>query len=209
MKIVVFGATGQVGSLLVNEALNVGHEVVAHVRNREKITPRDKLSIVEGGLGDKEKIGEAIKGADAVISVIGPVGWQSKLIFAPGYENIISAMKKHGVRRIIALGTPTIPDLNDRFNLVFWFLIITVGFLINRGSEDLQKVGQILRNSGLDWTIVRAPLLNNKSAKGKITTGYFGNGVNWFRLSRADFVHFLLEQLNDTKFIGKAPAISN
>lgn len=210
MKIAVFGATGQVGNLLIKEALARGHEIIAYARSPKKIAINDrKLSIVAGGLEDADKIELAIAGADAVVSVMGPVGWQSRLIFAPGYENIIRAMKKRGVQRIIALGTPTVPDENDRFSFIFWFLIVVVGFLINKGHEDLRKAGMIVRESGLDWTLVRVPLMNNESARGNVTVGYFGNGVNWFRLSRADLVLFILEQLNSAEYFRKAPAISN
>lgn len=210
MRIVVFGATGRVGSMLVKEALARGHGVVAYVRSPQKIAiVHPKLSIVPGGLEEKDKIGEAIKGADAVISVMGPVGRQNKLIFAPAYENIIQAMKKHGVKRIIALGTPTIPDDKDGFSLIFWLLIVIVDLIIQKGGEDIRTVGTILRKSGLDWTLVRVPLLTNGPKRGHVAVGCFGNGVRWPWLSRGDFVDFLLRQLTDNAYIGKAPAISN
>ena len=210
MKITVFGATGHVGGLFVKEALSAGHEIIAYVRNPKKLRiEHPKVSVVVGDLGNGGKIEEAIKGADAVVSVIGPLGRQDKLIFAPAYAHIISSMKKHGVKRLIALGTPSIPDANDRFNFIYWCLIVGVGFLIHAGYTDMKNLGQEIRESGLDWTIVRVPLLTNRPKRGKVTVGYFGNGVTWFRLSRADFADFLLKQLTDKTYIGKTPAISN
>lgn len=210
MKIVVFGATGHVGNLFVNQALNAGHDVVAYVRNPKKIRIEDKkLSMVVGDLENTQKIDEAIKGADAVVSVVGPLGRQDTLIFAPAYESIIASMKKNGVKRLIALGTPSVPDAHDRFNFVFWALTFGVGLLIHHGYTDMKTLGQDIRESGLDWTIVRVPLLTNEPKKGKVTVGYFGNGVTNFRLSRSDFVDFLIQQLTNKTYIGKAPAISN
>lgn len=210
MKIAVFGATGHVGSLFVKEALNAGHEIVAYVRNPKKLHLSDaRVSVVVGDLANAEKIDEAIKGADAVVSLVGPLGRQDKLIFAPAYKCIIQSMKKHGVKRLIALGTPSIPDANDRFNFIYWCLTFGVGLLIHKGYTDMKNLGQSIRESGLEWTIVRVPLLTNRPKRGKITVGYFGNGVTWFRLTRADFVDFLMKQLTDITYIGKAPGISN
>jgi len=210
MRIAVFGATGRVGTRLIKEALARGYSVAAYARSPQKIAVvHPKLLIVQGGLEDKDKIEEAVKGADVVVSVMGPVGRQDKLIFSPAYESIVQAMKKHGVKRIIALGTPTIPDDNDGFSLIFWSLIVVVGFIIRKGHEDIRTVGTILRKSGLDWTLVRVPLLTNGRKRGRVTVGYFGNGVEWPWVSRADFVDFLLEQLTSNTYIGKAPAISN
>lgn len=210
MKITVFGATGHVGNLFVKEALTAGHEVVAYVRKPKKLRIENpNFSVVVGDLSNAEKINEAIQGTDAVVSVVGPLGRQDKLIFAPAYEHIISSMKRHGVKRLIALGTPSIPDANDRFNFVYWCLIVGVGLILHKGYTDMKNVGQEIRESGLDWTIVRVPLLTNRPKRGKITIGYFGNGVTWFRLTRGDFVEFLMKQLSDTTYIGKAPGISN
>ncbi len=210
MKITVFGATGHVGSLFVKEALQTGHEITAYVRSPKKLhTQGSKFSVVIGDLSDAEKIDQAIAGSDAVVSVIGPLGRQNKLIFAPAYKLIIHSMKKHGVKRLIALGTPSIPDANDRFNFIYWCLIVGVGFILHAGYTDMKNLGQEIRESGLDWTIVRVPLLTNRPKRGNVKIGYFGNGVTWFRLTRADFVDFLMKQLTDTTYVGKAPAISN
>ncbi|MBX9765612.1 SDR family oxidoreductase [Patescibacteria group bacterium] len=210
MKVTVFGATGHVGNLFVNEALSAGHEIVAYVRSPKKLTIQNpKLSVVVGDLGNDQKIEEAIKGADVVVSVVGPLGRQDTLIFAPFYERVIAAMKKNGVRRLIALGTPSVPDAYDRFNFIFWALTFGVGLIIHHGYTDMKTLGQDIRESGLDWTIVRVPLLTNQPKRGNVKVGYFGAGVTWPRLSRADFADFLLKQLTDKTYIGKAPATSN
>ncbi|MBY0539381.1 SDR family oxidoreductase [Patescibacteria group bacterium] len=210
MKVTVFGATGHVGNLFVEEALKAGHEIVAYVRNPKKMRIQNpKVSLVVGDLENAEKVEEAIKGSDAVVSVVGPLGRQDTLIFAPAYELIISSMKKNGVKRLIALGTPSVPDAHDRFNLIFWALTFGVGLIIHHGYTDMKTLGQDIRESGLEWTIVRVPLLTNRPKKGKVSVGYFGNGVTWFRLTRADFADFLVKQLTDKTYVGKAPAISN
>lgn len=210
MRITVFGSTGHVGLQFIERALVEGHTVVAYARSPKKLKIHDsRVTIVEGDLSNGEKIREAVRGADAVVSVMGPNGWQDELIFTPAYEKIIAAMKAEGVARLIALGTPTIRDQADRFNPVFEALIQIVGLIINKGSDDIATVGKLVRESGLDYTLVRVPLLTNGAAKHKIKTGAFGAGIWWPFITRSDFVDFLLDQLTDSTHLGKVIAISN
>jgi uncharacterized protein YbjT (DUF2867 family) len=210
MRITVFGSTGHVGLLFIERALAEGHSVVAYARSPQKITiQHPQLTVIRGDLTEAEKISAAIQGSDAVVSVMGPVGYQDALIFAPAYRLIIASMKAQGVKRLIALGTPTVRDGADRFNVLFEAMIIAVGLIIHKGGEDIATVGRLVRESGLSWTMVRVPLLRNAHATGRVTTGAFGNGVWWPFITREDFVDFLLTQLTDRTYIGYAPAISN
>jgi uncharacterized protein YbjT (DUF2867 family) len=210
MNITLFGSTGHVGQLFMQQALAAGHTVTAYARNPKKITIESpNIRIVTGELTDADAIALAIDGADVVVSTMGPNGYQDKLIFAPAYEHIVAGMELHGVRRIIALGTPTTHDPNDRWNPVFWALILIVSFIIGRGSEDILLSANIVRTSGLDWTLVRVPLLRNAPARGHVTIGAFGRGIWWPFITRADFVDFLVKQLTDRTYSGQAPAISN
>jgi putative NADH-flavin reductase len=72
MKIVLYGATGKAGSRILTELLGRGHEVVAIVRNPDKLAPNDGLTVQQGDLSSVEAIAEAIGGAQAVVSAYGP-----------------------------------------------------------------------------------------------------------------------------------------
>jgi putative NADH-flavin reductase len=75
MKLIIFGATGNTGKLLVEQALTAGNQVVAYIRNPAKLNMKsERLTIIQGELADEEKIESALKGADAVLSVLGPRG---------------------------------------------------------------------------------------------------------------------------------------
>lgn len=209
MRITVFGATGQVGKLFIERALAEGHTITAYARSPGKLEAHERLTVVAGTLTEADKIDAAIQGADAVVSVMGPVGYQDTLIFAPAYRLIIAAMKTRGVKRLIALGTPTVRDKADKPTLVFETLIRVVGLIINKGSEDIATVGTLVRESGLDWTVVRVPLLTQSPATGRIKTGAFGAPIWWPFITREDFVDFLMRQLTDRTYIHYAPAVSN
>jgi putative NADH-flavin reductase len=99
MKIAVFGSSGNVGKLLVEQALAEGYDVIAYARNPSKlIIKHDHLTIVHGELSDEAMIDRAIAGADAVISVMGPSGKSKGTPITHGMNYIIAAMNNHGVR---------------------------------------------------------------------------------------------------------------
>jgi len=114
MIITIFGATGGTGKQLVEQALTEGNEVVAFARNPSKLNITDKnLTILKGELTDYALIENAVGGSDAVISVLGPRGGSRNKPLTQGMHNIIEAMKKQGVRRLIISSTLSAKDPND------------------------------------------------------------------------------------------------
>jgi putative NADH-flavin reductase len=106
-KIVLIGASGFVGSALLREALDRGHQVVAVVRNPEKITLHNKnLEVKKADVASIETVASVSKGADAVISAYNP-GWTNPLISEDTlrvYPAIIRGVKKAGVKRLLVVG---------------------------------------------------------------------------------------------------------
>lgn len=211
MNITIFGGSGATGLLIIEKALKEGHMVTVFARTPSKISIKnDNLRIVTGELAEPEKIEKAIKNADAVISVLGPSPKTKGLIIADGIKNIVEAMKKNGVKRLIATGTPSFKDSNDKFQLGFAFGVFMVKMLIKDSYKNIVLTGKYITESGLEWTFVRLPMLSDKPASGKINAGYTGDGtISLFSLSRADLADFLLQQLNDKQWLNKSPVISN
>lgn len=211
MNITIFGGTGTTGLLVTAKALRDGHTVTLFARTPSKITiEHNGLKIVKGELTDLNKIEEALDGADAVISVLGPSPKTKGLIIADGIKNIIKAMKNKGIKRLIATATPSFKDKNDRFQIGFAFGVFMVKTLIKDSYKNIVLTGKYISESGLDWTIVRLPMLSNNPSTGKLNIGYTGDGkVNLFSLTREDLANFLIQQLEDKLYIGKAPVISN
>jgi nucleoside-diphosphate-sugar epimerase len=210
MKLTVFGGTGKTGKLLIQRALADGHQVIAFARNPAKLQMEsDRLSVIHGNLSDMDAIERAVSGSDAVISLLGPSGNVKDTSLSSGMERILSAMKGQGVHRIVAISTPSVPDPNDLPDFKFKCLVTMVKTAVPGAYNEIVRIGDAVRSSGLQWTLVRVPLLTDKPKTGRVRVGYLGQGSVRIRLSRSDLAQFLLEQVHDTRYIHKSPVISN
>ncbi len=106
MNLIIFGATGMVGKELVKQALHKGHKVKAFGRNvfTEDLPKDDNLELVQGALFDEGQVYKAIKGVDAVLSVLGGSTAETDVTRSLGMKNIVAQMEKAGIKRIVALG---------------------------------------------------------------------------------------------------------
>lgn len=211
MKITVFGATGRTGREIVKLALDREYNAVAFVRDPQKVDiENSRLSVVQGELSDRETIKTAMQESDCVLSALGPTGSPSDEELSDGIANILSAMEECGVKRFIVLSTTSAQDLLDRDGFRFKMR----RDMIKRGRpttyEQIVKYSQLVRDSNSDWTLVRiASLLTNKPLSKHVRAGYLGKDALGSKLSRADLAWFMLEQIDSTEYIRKAPAVSN
>jgi len=210
MKLTIFGATGDTGKQLVEQALAAGNYVVAYIRSPSKLNIRhEHLTIVQGELADQVMIEHAVSCADAVISVLGPRGSSKDKPITRGMQNIIEAMKKHGVRRLVVSSTLSVKDQNDLPDFKAKVLVNLVKLTMHAAYEEIVRVAETVRKSDLDWTIVRLTTLNNDPKSGKVRVGYLGKDEVGFRISRVDLAEFMLKQVQDTKYLRQAPVLSN
>lgn len=213
MNVTVFGATGAIGSLTVTELLARGHQVTAYARNPQK-TPDawgGRVRVVIGEIADQDAIETAVAGADAVISALGP-SMDRKATGLPlvaGTGHILTAMKRHGVRRYIGHATPAVLDPREKptpvTRLIGW---LPRTFMRRAYDEVTGMTGQVM-DSGLDWTVVRFIAPKNTPKKQRVRIGFFGTDKLGFAVSRADIAAFTAAQVQDPTYIGRAPAISN
>lgn len=211
MKILILGATGPSGRMTTEKALQAGHDVTAYVRNPHKVSATSpRLKIIKGELSDASTVAAAISGQDAVISLLGPSGRSAGMPYSTAMREIIRAMESAGVSRLIATATPAVADPNDKFNLLFQLALGMIKRFAGTTYEDLAAMGRLINESKLEWTIVRLPWLTSKPHKQSAVAGYVGDPrIKLFFLSRECLADFLIGQLTDTRWIQKAPAISN
>jgi len=205
MKLVVFGATGASGREMVEQALAAGHEVTAFARNPAAINLKHpKLKVVEGDALHSESVSQAIEGQDAVLSAIGTNRRSTITVCSESTRNIIAAMKEHGVRRFIVLSAYGASETKDT---ALYSKVLRA--LIGKRVEDKDRQEELVRESGLDWVLVRPPLLTNGARRGRYRTGFDIPIKLFSSVSRADVAEFMLKQLTDDTYLHQAPTITN
>jgi putative NADH-flavin reductase len=126
MRILILGGTGAIGLLLIREALEHHHTVTVYARSPEKlpedITKNTAVVVIKGQLLDEDQLSKAMEGVNAVISALGPAVLRgpfhpSDTPLAKAYSLLIKVMHRYDVKRLIALGTSSIRDPNDKPNV--------------------------------------------------------------------------------------------
>lgn len=209
MKLTAFGSTGKTGRLLVERALEGGHEVIAFARSPERLRiEHERLTLAPGDVLERERVDAAVRGSDAVISVLGPTDRGARFVVSRGTRNIIAAMHAHSVRRLIVTAGAGVADPADRPTMISRLFDITLRIFSWNVYEDMAQVVRLVRASDLDWTVVRVPMLTDGPGGGSLRVGYIGKGAGP-RLVRSDLAEFLLDQLEDRTYLRKAPVVSS
>ena len=208
-KIALFGASGQTGKHFLKLALEKGFEIKALVRNPKSISQNNsKLEVYRGDVLNIDNVRQVIEDADIVVSLFGHVKGSPEWLQTDGTKIIVQAMKEKNIKRIISLsggGLPFPEKDEPKFadKLIRTIMKIFVPKILN----DAIKHHEILKSSGLDWTIVRGPRLTNDVKTGTYRVGWVGvnAGTN---LSRGDLADFILSQVDDERFNFQMPFVS-
>ena len=204
----VLGATGPTGHRVVSLALEQGYQVTVLVRRPERLTIQaDRLRVLTGSVpDDPQALAVAVGGQEAVISALG-VGQslRSAGLIARSMLAIVSAMQSHGVRRLIVTSAYGVGDtLRD----VPFVPRVLMRFLLQDLYTDKAAGEEVLRRSGLDWTLVYPVTLTNGPRTGQYRVGERLALRGFPRISRADVAAFLVSQLVDATYVKKGVLIS-
>jgi putative NADH-flavin reductase len=209
MKIASFGVTGKTGKVFFPKALEKGYQLKCLLRNPEKIKiNNENLEIIKGDILNKEDVENMVKGTDIVVSLFGQVKGSPKDLQTQGTINIVNAMKKHGIKKIISLSGGGLRYKEDKPKIPDYIIKGIMKIFVPHLLEDAKEHAEVLRKSGLDWVIVRGPRLNDNEPKGKYRVGWVGVNAST-KISRADFADFLVTQIEDNNYLGTMPFISD
>jgi putative NADH-flavin reductase len=198
MQLTVFGATGAVGSQLVDQALQAGHTVIAVVRDPVRLKPsaHGSPTVITADVMNPDAICSAVTGADAVVSALGPPGRGPTSILTDSTPSIITAMNNAGARRLITISGSMVDDTGDGLVLRYVGKPITRRILKNV-CTDMRHAETDIHNSNLDWTIVRPPRLTDDPATGKWRTAVERNLPHGFKIGRSDLAACILGLIGD------------
>ena len=207
MKIIVFGATGTVGRRIVDRALLQGHHVTAFARKAGSVElDHPNLTVFEGDVMLAGDVLSAVAGHDAVIVALG--AGRNGTVRAAGTQHVVDAMKRQGVRRLIVQSTLGAGDSRPVLN--FYWKRIMFGLLLRPAYIDHQRQEEIVAASGLDWTLVRPSAFTDGPATNRYRHGFAPTVKGLaLKISRADVAGFMLRQLTDRTYLGRATSVSN
>jgi len=208
VKIVVFGASGETGKHVVRQALEAGHQVTAFVRSPSKLELENaKIYIFQGDVMDPKKVEQAIAGQEAVINILGPTRSPVPGMMEFAAKNIVTAMGKHGLKRLISTTGAGVRDPRDQPKLFDKVMKALLTLMANDVLRDSEANVDVIRSSDLDWTIVRFPRLTDGQHTGKYRVGYIGKNSG-SQISRADGADFILREIEISEYVHKAPIVS-
>lgn len=197
MRIVVFGATGATGRHVVDQALSVGHEVVAVARRPEQITPRRHLLARAGDVSDAASLRESCHGGDAVVSCIGPRNnLRPGTVMSVGTAHMVATAEAAGVRRFVFQSGIGLSDGAELSRANRW-LLRAVRLLLAAAIDDKAEGERVLRASTLEWVIVRPVVLRNAPTTGRYLAGPRAPVAPLAALSFADCAACLLRAVSE------------
>lgn len=209
MRLTVFGASGRTGRPLVQQALDAGHEVVAFVRDSAKLPlQHERLTIVQGDVTRPNEVEAAVRGSNAVLTTVGQTKGSPKDLQTVATRNIVMAMKKYGVRRLVSLTGAGVDAPEDQPKLVNHIIKFALKTLAGAVLQDALGHVDVIKSSDLDWIIVRGPMLTEGPRTNNYRVGWVGVNTS-ARISRADLADFMLKQVTDNTYLRKLPMVSD
>jgi len=221
VKLTIIAASGGIGRQLLAQAQAAGHEVTAVVRDPAKLPPQVRSVAADLSAPDPTALRNAVSGADAVVSGLGPRSRSDAGIAARGTRALSEAMRAVGARRIVVVsaapagtvaspGRPHPPrhDPGDGF-LMRSLLTPLVKLAIGYVYTDLALMEDVLRESDLEWTVVRPPRLTNGRPTRTYRTAYGRNLRRGLFVSRADVAHLMLRLIDQPESIGQTVGIAS
>lgn len=207
MQVLILGATGGTGRELVKQALGHGHTVRVMARSPDRLkTVHPRLEVLQGDISDTTALTAALKGQDAVLSALGVNDRNPNTILSEGVRNLLRAMKRQKVKRLIFVSSLGVGDSKGQLGPMYnWVLLPS---LLKNIFADKERAEEAIRESNVDWTIVRPGSLKNKLLTGKYRAGPDAAKKRWFpRVGRADVADFILDALEHNRFVRETPAI--
>ncbi|WP_405161297.1 SDR family oxidoreductase [Nocardia sp. NBC_01499] len=207
MKVIVFGAAGRAGRVIVTEALSAGHDVTAAVRTPAKLSTVDqeRCTVVRADVRDPDSVRAAVAGHDAVISAIGPAGRVADGLYSDGARAMVAAMQATGVDRLIAITSSGVR--RDDPNHALWYRLLA-RTLMNELYGDMRLMESTISASALDWTFVRpARLTDDPPTACRVQDGETPSG-GW-KVPVVNLARFIVGELDDHHWSHAAPTLAH
>jgi uncharacterized protein YbjT (DUF2867 family) len=209
MKVLVIGAAGKTGRLVIDRALVAGYSVKALVHDTEALVEHpfaEGVQIVQGDVHDPKTVHAAVTACDAVIDTLGG----KKPFLKTDLESsaarvVLAAMKDAGVKRLIVISVLGAGDSGKQAS--FWYEHLLLPTFLHGALPDKNAMEAEVKASGVEWVLVRPPVLTDDAATGAVKV--FGEQEIAHKITRGDLAQFLVDQLATDAYLGQAVVIAN
>ncbi len=203
MRVAIFGATGKTGEQAWKLLLEAGHDVTLFGRSVERRYAEEPVARVQGDVLDADAVSRAIEAQDAVLVCLGPVSTNDQTTLSQGAANIASAMKAHGVRRVVFISAA---GVGESWKQIPWYSKLLFGTLLKKILAEHAREEEIFAASALDWTAVRAAVLTDRPASGRINASNTSPNKT---IPRADLAAFLVAELVSQDHLNQAISVTS
>jgi putative NADH-flavin reductase len=194
MRLVLFGAAGDVGERLVAEALGQGHEVTGFAHLGVPKVRHGRLQILTGDMRDPAVVEAALAGREAALWTPAGVWLPREDQVSEGVRTLTSAMERHGPRRLVFLSSLSVLECRRRASLVSALFLLRF-FRVDE-VRDAEAQERYVHESSLDWTIIRAGTLSDGPPTGRYRLGFGAADIPPdASISYADTAGFMLRQV--------------
>ncbi|MGK6323349.1 NAD(P)-dependent oxidoreductase [Sphingomonas sp. DT-51] len=207
-NVLVLGATGGTGRRIVEQAQVRGLRVSALVRSRASADGLGDARVVLGDARDTAALREALRGQDAVVSALGTPAspFRKVTLLSEATRALVDAMRAQDVRRLVAITGMGTGDSRGHGGPLFDRLIFPL--LLRHVYADKDRQETIVRDSDLDWTLVRPAVLSDAPARGRVRALEDLSGFHGGTISRTDVATFVLDALDSSTWRQHAPLIA-
>ena len=216
MRILLLGATGRTGKLLLEQALDHGHIVHALVREKQRITiERDNLTIFEGTPRDVTALQKAMQGCEAVLSALNisrkyEFPWSSlrtpKHFLSSTMDKVVTLSQRNRIRRVVFISAWGVYETKK--HLPGWFRWLVNNSNLRFPYDDHERQEEVLRNSALDWTAIRPVFLTNSNTRKEVFVSGDNEPKPNLYISRKNLAAFMLDVLEKNLYLCQAPVVS-
>jgi len=217
MKIALIGATGFVGSALLEELLQRGHQVTALARNPAKLAARDGLTVLSADVYDAAQVAQAVEGQDAVLSAFNP-GWTDPALyerFTAGHRAIVAGSKRAQAKRLLVIGGAGSLYVAPGVQLVDTpsFTEHVPPHIVPGAQAARDALTELRQDNTLNWTLVSPPaMLQPGQRTGAYRLGQeqlLMNGEQPAGISVQDFAVAVVDELESPKHLRQRFTVAN
>lgn len=204
MKLAIIAADGRSGRALVEAAIESGHTVRAGIRGDNPFSEHKNLEVMQCDARKPAQVGSLIKGCNVVVSLIGHVKGSPDNVQTAATKVIVAEMKKVKTNRIISLTGTGVRFPGDKITLADRVLNLAISVVDPARVKDGKDHAEVLKKSGLDWTLIRVLKLQNTDMQPFVLRE---KGPTKLYVSRKDVARAILQVLSTDRFHKSAPII--